>query len=364
MLLFNKKSLLIFLFASLFIVSFAQDSTLIFTEKMAGNFARMSLNCVAREYPNKPGHVMASDSDALTPVEMHPAFYGCFDWHSAVHGHWLLVKVLKEFPRIYLSEEISSVLQKNISDKNIRKEISFFNTVSNKNFERTYGWAWLLKLAEELYLWNDVQGQQLYAQIKPLADLIASKYYHFLPRLAYPIRIGEHSNTAFGLCFAWDYARSVGNDSLKTRIEQKALEFYFNDKNCPAGWEPGGFDFLSPCLEEADLMQRVLSPDEFNRWVQSFLPTLQDDPSNLFSPAVVLDRTDGKLIHLDGLNLSRAWCFYHLAEKTGDDHLAALGDMHLRKSLPVLSSGNYSGEHWLASFATYALIERRISEKK
>jgi hypothetical protein len=234
--------------------------------------------------------------------------------------------------------------------------VAYFRKPHEKTYERTYGWAWLLKLAEELHTWNDPLGHILEANLQPLTDEIAGLFMNFLPRLSYPVRVGEHTNTAFGLSFAWDYARSAGNDSLRKVIEKRGRDYYFNDRFCPLTWEPGGTDFLSPCFEEADLMRRILPLEEFRPWLARFMPQLSD-PSFLLEVARVSDRTDGKLVHLDGLNFSRARCLYGIVSAVpGYQHLKSIAFQHIQYSLPAITDGSYEGEHWLASFALLALV--------
>lgn len=316
-----------------------------------------AIHCIQKSYPYKPGKVLGSDTDVVAPKVDHPAFFGCFDWHSSVHGHWTLVRLLKFHPDLPEAEKIRTMLQENLTSANIQKELGFFYDKNNKTFERTYGWAWLLKLQMELRSWDDALGKQLAQNVQPLADSIVSKYNEFLDKLNYPIRVGEHTNTAFGLTFAWDYADAFDQVVLKNKIEDKALAFYDKDVNCPISWEPGGFDFLSPCLIEADLMSRVLNEVDFLLWLQRFLPGIGDAEFEL-EPAVVSDRTDGKLVHLDGLNLSRAWCLFNIAHKVPGDNegIEKLAKAHLNAALPHVTSGAYEGEHWLASFAVYALM--------
>lgn len=321
----------------------------------ANRLAQLPLNCMKTQYPNRLGQTLGSDKDLLSPKELHPAFYGCFDWHSAVHGHWSLVRLLKEFHELENADEIKMKLRSNLSKENILKEVAYFGGEHNKTYERTYGWAWLLKLAEELHTWDDPIARELETNLQPITDLIVEKYIEFLPKLNYPIRVGEHQNTAFGLSFAWDYAQTIENDSLTTIIERRSKEFYLNDKNCPLNWEPGGFDFLSPCLEEAALMKRILPVNEFEFWLIEFLPELKDSHFNL-EPGKVSDRTDGKLVHLDGVNFSRAWSLNKIAEDLPDyEHLKLIANNHINYSLPGIVDENYEGGHWLGSFAIYAL---------
>ena len=322
--------------------------------EQANRLAQLPLHCMNTEYPNKLGQIIGSEADLKTPKELHPAFYGCFDWHSAVHGHWSLVSLLKQFPDLENREEIQEKLLFNISKENIEQELLYFEG-HNKSFERTYGWAWLLKLAEELHTWNHPIAKELEDNLQPLTDLIINKYTEFLPKLNYPIRVGEHPNTAFGLSFAYDYAVEVNHEELKALIEKRAKDFYLEDQDCPLSWEPSGFDFLSPCLEEAALMKRVLEVEDFKVWLNDFLPELNDENFD-WSVGEVSDRTDGKLVHLDGVNFSRAWSLNYIAKDLSDyKHLQNLASKHINYSLPSIVGDSYEGGHWLGSFAIYAL---------
>jgi hypothetical protein len=328
--------------------------------EQANRLAQLPLHCMDTEYPNKLGQTLGSDEDLLSPKTLHPAFYGCFDWHSSVHGHWSLVRLLKMFPNLEDAQANKEILLKSISKENILTEIAFFEGEHNKSFERTYGWAWLLKLAEELHTWNDSTARTLEDNLQPLTDLIVDKYMEFLPKLNYPIRVGEHPNTAFGLSFAWDYAVAVCNQELINIIVARAKDFYSKDVNCPLSWEPGGYDFLSPCLEEAALMKRILLEADFKSWVVSFLPQLQDSHFTL-ETGKVSDRTDGKLVHLDGVNFSRAWSLNKIAEGLPEySHLKNIANQHINYSLPSIVGDSYEGGHWLGTFAIYALysVER------
>ncbi len=321
----------------------------------ANKLSELPLACIQHEYPNKLNQTLAGPENLQEPHILHPAFYGCFDWHSAVHGHWSLVKLLKDFPNLHKAEIIKTRLAENITNTNIIAEVDYFQEPYNKSFERTYGWAWLLKLAEELHTWDDPLGDVLTRNLQPLIDLICQRYIEFLPKLLYPIRVGEHTNTAFGLTFAWDYATTIRHDSLKKIIESKAWEFYFSDSECPLNWEPSGFDFLSPCLEEIDLMRRVLDELEFGSWMNQFAPQMKELDFSL-QVARVSDRQDGKLVHLDGLNFSRAWVLYGLAHQYPEyEHLIQISNEHINYSLPNLVADHYEGGHWLGSFAIYAL---------
>jgi hypothetical protein len=333
-----------------------QRDGLALTTDGASHFARLALDCIHREYPNKLNQVLQSDEFLLSPTALHPTFYGCFDWHSSVHGHWMLVKLLKEFRDIVQRDEIIAGLQESLSVESVTGELEYFDHESG-SWERTYGWAWLLQLAMELETWADPVGQELGAVLKPLTQLVRDKYIEFLPRQEYPIRTGVHPNTAFGLSFALDYARSVQDDELSQSVTRAALRYYSSDKNCPLSWEPSGEDFLSPCFEEAALMARVLSGSDYAEWLRKFLPSLSE--LDALVPANVSDRSDPKIVHLDGLNLSRAWNLYVMSSVIVDAdtnaRLRAWAKSHLDASLPYVASTHYEGSHWLGSFAVYAL---------
>jgi len=319
--------------------------------KEAERLAKLPFACIDQDMPYKSGIVLSGEKDLAMPRVHHPAFYGCFDWHSAVHGHWSLIYLMKEFPELSITNQVKEKISNNLTKENILTEIDYFSLNRyTASFERTYGWAWLLKLAEELHNWEDEDAQIWYQNLKPLVDLISNSYQEYLPKLVYPIRVGEHTNTAFGLSFAWDYSIAVGDTSLQNSIKIAALRFYKDDAGCPIAWEPSGYDFLSPCLQEMDIMRKVLSPSEFNIWKNEFLPKLFDGTLNL-EPGQILDRSDGKLVHLDGLNFSRAWCLYGLSD---EPHIRSLADQHLAYSLEKMVDGDYAGQHWLASFALYA----------
>ncbi|WP_369995442.1 DUF2891 domain-containing protein [Winogradskyella sp.] len=323
--------------------------------EQANRLATLPIHCINTEYPNKLGQVLGGDDDLKSPQELHPAFYGCFDWHSAVHGHWSLVKLLKEFPKLNNREGVIQKLLANISKENIEQEVLYFKGKHNASYERTYGWAWLLKLAEELHTWDHPEARVLERNLQPLTDLIVQRYLEFLPKLNYPIRVGEHPNTAFGLSFAYDYALAVEHTELQDLIEKRARQFYLDDQDCPLEWEPSGFDFLSPCLEEAALMKRVLPKEDFVDWINDFLPELNNKDFDI-EVGKVSDRTDGKLVHLDGVNFSRAWSLNHIAKGLPEfSHLQNLANKHINYSLPSIVGDSYEGGHWLGSFAIYAL---------
>jgi hypothetical protein len=336
-------------------------SGVMLTQDQASHFASLALKCVGREYPNKPEHVLNEAADVQSPKALHPAFYGCFDWHSSVHGHWMLVRILRLFPNLPQGKEIRAALNSNLTAANVQIEVSYLGAPNRQSFERTYGWAWLLKLAAEMQGWNDFDGQRWSRNLQPLGDAIVSRYLDFLPKQTYPIRSGVHPNTAFGLAFALDYARTFRNQKLENLIVERSRNYFLADTAYPAAWEPGGEDFFSPALMEADLMQRVLSPGEFRGWLRGFLPGIgKGEPKSILEPAIVTDRRDPKLVHLDGLNLSRAWCMGNIAASlpAGDPIQKVLAESaarHAATALAHVASGDYAGEHWLASFAVYLL---------
>ncbi|MFL5342713.1 MAG: DUF2891 domain-containing protein [Gemmataceae bacterium] len=331
------------------------------TREQASAFARLALKGVRKEYPNKPADVLNGPADVRPTRAIHPAFYGCYDWHSSVHGHWMLVRLLRRFPDLSEQREIRTALNDNLTAKNLQAEADYFKRPNTQSFERTYGWAWLLKLAEELHGWDDPDGRTWAQNLKPLADTIAARYISFFPKQNYPIRTGVHPNTAFGLAFALDYARAVGHQALAELVEERSRAYFAKDAGAPARWEPDGTDFFSPSLLEADLMRRVLPPAEFPAWLRKYLPDLAaGGPKNLLTPAAVTDRSDPQLVHLDGLNLSRAWCMRSIAAALPKDHparlvLAESAARHAEAGLRHVASGDYAGEHWLASFAVYLL---------
>ncbi len=330
-------------------------------DSYVARFARLALGCVGKEYPNKLDHVLADDSHVRPPRELHPAFYGCYDWHSAVHGHWLLVRLLRTSPGALPEQEARAALAANLTEENLLAEDEYFREPGRPSFERPYGWAWLLKLHEELSLWDDPDAARWFGAMRRLAETIVGKYLDFFPKQNYPVRVGTHFNTAFGLAFAHDYADRLGLTPLRELVRERAVTYFFSDRDCPASWEPGGDDFLSPCLTEADLMRRVLAREEFAGWFADFLPGLEEgEPARLLSPARVTDRTDPKLVHLDGLNLSRAWSMRALASALPEGSprravLARAASLHADATLPHITSGDYAGEHWLATFAVYLL---------
>jgi hypothetical protein len=328
-------------------------------EAAATRFARLALGCLQKEYPNKIAHVMLSDRDALPPRSLTPAFYGCYDWHSSVHGHWLLVRLVRLFPNAPFAKEARAALSENLTPKNIAAEVEYVKNAQRASFERPYGLAWLLQLSVELRSWDDRQGREWSAALAPLEALAASKLKTWLPKLHYPIRIGEHDQTAFSFGLIWDWARVSGDAEMKRLLVDAAQRFYRNDRNCPLSYEPSGQDFLSPCLAEADFMRRVLEPNAFAVWLGGFLPQIpRQRRSQWLLPGVVTDRADPKLAHIDGLNLSRAWMLEGIAHglKRGDTRVPALlaaAASHRAAALPAVTGEHYEGGHWLGTFAVY-----------
>jgi hypothetical protein len=333
--------------------------SLILDKNHAMILVSLPMKCIEQEFPNKLNQVLIDSTQLQRPKKLHPAFYGCLDWHSAVHGQWLLVRLMKEFPEIDQTQ-IRITLSKLLTVENLKTELSYLQRPENNSFERTYGWAWLLRLHGETYQWEDSLGQVLYANLKPLADHIVQSYLDFLPKLNFPIRNGEHTNTAFGLSAAYDYAQKTKQENLSSLIKERALFFYKNDEDVQLQMEPSGSDFLSPILEEARLMKKLMTKKEYLLWLNRYLPQLFN-PRFKMQPAEVSDRKDGKLVHLDGVNLSRARCLYVIARTDKRlIHLRKVADNHLKTTLPRIVDGEYMGEHWLGSFALNALLERSV----
>jgi len=343
------------------------DSTVfMLTREGASHLASLPLKCLQQEYPNKTSHTSVGDSDHLmTPKQQHPAFYGCFDWHSDVHGHWMLVRLLKEFPNLPEANRIRQAISLNLTPEHIAGEIRYFGGKLSRSYERTYGWAWLLKLQQELLQWNDAQGKQWQRILQPLCDTVIKLWMEYLPKQTYANRTGVHPNTAFGLVLALDYARAAGNKPFEFAIVRSARQLFLADHHAPTVWEPDGTDFLSPSLEEADLMRRVLDRPQFQQWFDQWI--LPDDLKHLTQLPIVSDRNDFQIVHLDGLCLSRSWCMKGIAsELPANDArkniLLRSAIRHLNASLPHIASGSYGGEHWLASFAVYALMKDQAGD--
>lgn len=330
------------------------------TESQAIHLARLPLHCIGTEFPNKTGHVINNEQEAaLSPKALHPSFYGCLDWHSSVHGHWMLVKILKEFPAISIRDSITTLLNTSFDPARIKAEAAYFKDFKNSNvFERTYGWAWLLKLDEELKTSNDPALRGWYEALQPLTTEIVNLWKNFIPKQTYPNRTGVHPNTAFGLVFALDWARTAKDTAFEAAIIKKAKEFYLNNTATPAYLEPDGTDFLSPSLEIADLMSRILNKADFEKWLDTFYESRSIQ--NIMKLPIVSDRTDFQIVHLDGLSLSKAWCMKGIAKTLPASSKTKMlfeetAKTFLEQTLPMVTSGNYGGDHWLASFAIYAL---------
>lgn len=330
------------------------------TPQLASQFARLALSHVTREYPNKVDHVLTKRSDLKSPRQLHPVFFGSFDWHSCVHGYWLLATVTRLFPRLKEAAKIEKLFDTQLTAAKIKSEASYLTRSTSRTFERPYGWAWLLMLAAELNRSDTAKARKWSAALSPLAEAFANRFVEFLPKATYPTRVGTHFNSAFAITLALEYADVASDDRLRSALVDKALRWYTSDSDCQA-WEPGGDDFLSSALMEAECMRRVLSPSDYTEWLDRFLPRLGvREPATLFTPAIVSDRSDGKIAHLDGLNLSRAWCWRSIAQSwsTSDPRRGvaqqAASD-HLGASLPHVA-GDYMGEHWLATFALLALL--------
>jgi hypothetical protein len=325
----------------------------------AARFAGLALKCLHQEYPNHISSTMDSDADALPPRKLTPAFYGCFDWHSDVHGHWLLVRLLRTTPDAAFAPTARAELARTFTAENMAGEVAYLQRAGRASFERPYGLAWLLKLSAELRQWNDPQGQEWSATLQPLEAEAASRIKSWLPKLHYPIRIGEHDQTAFSFGLIWDWAAIAGDGQMRALLDDTGNRFYAADRDCPLRYEPSGQDFLSPCLAEADFMRRVLAPPAFARWLSRFLPMIpQDGHAAWLPPAVVTDRADPKLAHLDGLNLSRSWMLEGIAHglPAQDRRVPALraaADAHARAALPQVTGEHYEGGHWLGTYAVY-----------
>jgi hypothetical protein len=343
-----------------------------FDVQSAERFAKLALGCVEKEYPNKISHVLNSDADVAPPRKLTPAFYGCYDWHSSVHGHWLLVRLIRTFPDAPFVAQARDALRKSLSAGNLKQEAAYIRGAGRASFERPYGLAWLFQLCSELREWNDEQTREMSANLRPLEEAAVERLKTWLPKLSHPVRIGEHDQTAFALGLMLDYARSTGNQGFAKLATDSAKKFFLADKNCPLAYEPSGEDFLSPCLAEADVMRRVLSQKDFASWLKEFLPQIPALPAESDRPtvdwlpvAISPDPSDPKLAHLDGLNLSRAWMLEGIISALPADDLrrpalAAAADAHRRAGLAAVTGEHYEGGHWLGSFAVYLITQRGI----
>ena len=335
---------------------------------LASRFARLALDCVHREYPNKIAHVLNRAEDALTPSQLYPVFFGCFDWHSAVHGHWLLVRLLRTTAGagmpLALREEIAAALERSFTAEGIVGEVAYFRGENRASFERPYGIAWFLQLTAELREWDDPRAQAWLRTLLPLEAVIVEQLRAWLPKLAYAIRLGTHNQSMFAFGLMLDWARTAGDAELEKLLIERSLAFHRDDRDCPIRYEPSGEDFLSPCLMEADLMRRILPQAEFADWLDGFLPTIPRDGSgDWLAVGIVNDPSDGKLVHLDGVNLSRAWNLENIANALPPSDarigsLRAAAEIHSESGIASVSAEHYEGSHWLASFATYLVTKR------
>ena len=330
-----------------------------FDQTQASRFARFALDCIHKEYPNKIAHSLNSVADVKAPHELTPAFYGCYDWHSAVHGHWLLVRLVRVFPHAPFVADARRELGRSLTAANIEQEVKYLNAEGRGSFERPYGFAWLLQLAAELKEMDDADAKHWYATLHPLEQAVTARLGSWLPKLDHPIRVGEHANTAFGMGLMLDYARTTGNAAFGKLVESRARDYYLKDRNCPLAYEPSGEDFLSPCLAEADLVRRILPQAEFARWLTEFLPNVN------LEPTYVKDFSDGKLYHLAGLNLTRAWMLEGIVSKlpASDQRrepFKAMAAKLRQAGLDSIKSEHYEGGHWLGSFAVYLVSGRGL----
>ena len=345
----------------------AQQAAATIDAQTAGRFAAMALACVRKEYPNKITHILNSPGDVRAPHELTPAFYGCYDWHSSVHGHWMLARLIRAFPNAPFATDAVAALEANLTPAHIAGEVAYLNATGREDFERPYGLAWLLQLAAELRETRTPDAAALSSALEPLEGAVVARLKAWLPKLAYPIRAGEHSQSAFAFGLILDYARGT-DPALTAMVIAKVREFHLEDRDCPINYEPSGQDFLSPCIAEADVMRRVLSPNEFAAWLTRFLPRLPTTDSGAWLPiGVVTDKTDGKLAHLDGLNLSRAWMLEGIAAGLPPSDprrraLMAAARTHAASGLAAVTGEHYAGGHWLGSFATYLTTRRGIGK--
>jgi len=335
--------------------------------KAADRFANLALACVHKEYPNKISHTLNSDADVAPPRRLTPAFYGCYDWHSSVHGHWLLVRLVRTFPDGPFVQSAREALSQSLTAENLTQEAAYLRGEGRASFERPYGLSWLLQLAAELEEWDDPQAKEMAANLRPLEESVLERLTSWLPKLSNPVRIGEHDQTAFGLGLLIDYAHGKGDQKLVELAVSKAKQFYLSDRNCPLSYEPSGEDFLSPCLGEADLMRRVLPSQKYAIWLRAFMPQIptRGDGKRL-QPVVSPDPSDPKLAHLDGLNLSRAWMLEGIAAGLPKDDrrlpaIMATAEAHRRAGVAAVTGEHYEGGHWLGSFAVYLVTKRGIA---
>jgi hypothetical protein len=334
----------------------------------ADRFAQLALKCVHQEFPNKIAHVLDTEADVQPPRALYPAFHGCYDWHSSVHGHWMLARLARLYPQASFASPARAALARSLTVENLAAEAAYLQRAGRVSFERPYGLAWLLQLAAELRTWDDPQAREWSRALEPLEAEAAARIRSWLPQLHYPIRVGEHDQTAFAFGLIWDWAQVRGDSAMRELLRDAARRFYLEDRDCPIRFEPSGQDFLSPCLAEADFLRRVLDPKEFSRWLSAALPaTPRKASATWLPPGVVTNRADPKLAHIDGLNLSRAWMLEGIASAldTKDARVAALlaaAQAHRDAALPQVTGEHYAGGHWLGTFAVYLVTRAGIRD--
>jgi len=363
-----KSALCLFFLLATFNAGVVQEhpKTPMLDVRNAERFANLALACVNQEYPNHISHTLSSDRDVAPPQKLTPAFYGCYDWHSSVHGHWLLVRLIRTFADAPFVGAAREALRRSLTAENIAQEAAYLHGDGRASFERPYGLAWLLQLVAELSEWDDPQAKEMAANLRPLEQVALERLNAWLPKLSHPVRIGEHDQSAFALGLMLDYARGAGNQQFAQLVAAKSRQFYLNDRDCPLAYEPSGEDFLSPCLGEADLMRRVLPSRDFAVWLTAFMPQISTSGGDgWLRPVVSPDPGDPKLAHLDGLNLSRAWMLQGIAASLprNDRRLAAItaaAEAHQRAGLAAVTGEHYEGGHWLGSFAVYLVTGRGI----
>ncbi len=339
------------------------------TPETAEAWAELVLKNIDIEFPNKMSLVYVDASQVKTPKQHFPAFYGCFDWHSSVHGHWVLARLLRTVPDLPIAPRIRATLTAHLSKANLDQETAFFDRDEHKSFERMYGWAWLLRLAMELDGWDDPDARQWRENLRPLERVLVERIAAYLPLLSYPIRVGQHTDTGIALAQVLDYAKAVDQPDLAVLVTKTAKTFYANDRDYPVAYEPSGHDFFSSCWNEADLMRRLLPASEFEAWLKVFVPKAKTQfTDGTIEPVEVTDVTDGKLVHLAGLNLNRAWCLRAVANTLPADHelkqpLMTSARRHLKAGVKYVNSGHYEGDHWLATFALYAITESGLAHE-
>ena len=335
--------------------------TITIDQSKASKLIDLSIDCVDKKFPYKIGFRFDGEDWVRPHFELTPSFYGCWDWHSAVHGHWAMVKVIKDFPNIPKKEIILNKLKSNLSKKNLNKEYEFFQNDFAKGFERTYGWAWLMKLYSELLSWDNENAQEWASNLKPLVELLSERTITFLDKLSTPLRPGTHANTAFSFSLMIEYALIANDTNLYNKIKDYSIKNFSFDTNCPVSYEPSGTDFLSPCLAEAALMSSILEKKEFNKWFKTFIPSLKEPEfNNIINPPIVLDPKDPGIGHLIGLMFHRAWTLKEIAnklnKKSEKTFLLQISDLHSKKGYDIMFESGYGGEHWLATFALYNFL--------